>query len=112
VNSAGWQPLTVTVTADGQTVRVVLKGELDLAGVDRVEQAFEQAESMPVALVVLDLAELTFVDSTGLETMLRAARRARETGRRLVVTRPSPYLRKLLQMTAIDQALDIVDDIV
>jgi anti-anti-sigma factor len=72
----------------------------------------EQAEGLPVRLVVLDLSELTFVDSTGLEVMLRAARRAREQGRRLVVARPTAHVRKLLEMTAIDQTLDIVDDVV
>lgn len=108
----GWQPFSVTVATDGQAARVVLKGELDLAGVDRFKQALEEAEAFPVPLLVLDLHDLTFIDSTGLEVMLRAARRAREARRRLVVARPSIYVRKLLQMTAIDQTLDIVDDVV
>jgi anti-anti-sigma factor len=112
VESAGWQSFSVTLSTDGQSARIALKGELDLAGRERVEHALEQAEGLPVALVVLDLSELTFIDSTGLEVILRAARRARESRRRLVVARPSLYIRKLLQLTAIDQTLDIVDDVV
>lgn len=108
----GWQPFSVTVSVDGPTCRVVLKGEFDLSGVDRVQQALQQGEDSPARVLALDLSELTFLDSTGLEVILRAARRAQDDGRRLVVTRPSPYVRKLLELTAIDQLLDIVEDVV
>ena len=86
--------------------------ELDLSGVDRAREAIEQAEASDASLLVLDLSELDFIDSTGLEVLLRAARRAHDAGRRLVVARPSRYVRRLLEMTAIDQSLDIVEDIV
>ncbi len=107
-----WQPFSVTVSKDGDRATVSLIGELDLSGVDRANQAIEQAEEPPVGLMVLDLSQLDFIDSTGLEVILRAARRAHDGGRRLVVARPSNYVRRLLAMTAIDQSLDIVEDVV
>jgi anti-sigma B factor antagonist len=112
VGSPAWQPFSVTVTSDGDRATVSLRGELDLAGVDRAREAIEQAESTPGGLLVLDLSELDFIDSTGLEVLLRAARRAHDTGRRLIVQRPSRYVRRLLELTAIDQSLDIVEDVV
>jgi anti-anti-sigma factor len=83
-----------------------------MSGVDRARTAIEQAESGSATLLVLDLSELDFIDSTGLEVVLRAARRAHDEGRRLIVQRPSRYVRRLLEMTAIDQSLDIVEDVV
>lgn len=112
MGSPAWQPFSVTVTAGADRATVWLRGELDLSGVDRARQAIEEAEASEAQLLVLDLSELDFVDSTGLEVMLRAARRARDEGRRLIVQRPSRYVRRLLAMTAIDQSLDIVDDVV
>jgi anti-sigma B factor antagonist len=112
VGSPAWQPFSVTVSTDGDRSTVALRGELDLSGVDRARQAIEQAEAGEAQLLVLDLSELDFIDSTGLEVMLRAARRAQEEGRRLIVQRPSRYVRRLLAMTAIDQSLDIVEDVV
>jgi anti-sigma B factor antagonist len=112
VGSPAWQPFSVTVSSDGDRSTVALRGELDLSGVDRARQAIEQAEANPSPLLVLDLSELEFIDSTGLEVMLRAARRAHDSGRRLIVARPSRYVRRLLEMTAIDQSLDIVEDVV
>jgi anti-sigma B factor antagonist len=102
---------TATVTSEGETRLVVFSGELDLAGVERARAAIAEAED-GVGMIVLDLSQLTFLDSTGLEVVLRAARRADEAGRRLVVRKPSPYVKRLFELTAIDQSLDIVDDVV
>jgi len=112
VTSPAWQPFSVTVTTDGDRAVVSLRGELDMSGVDRARTAIEQAESGSATLLVLDLSELDFIDSTGLEVVLRAARRAHDEGRRLIVQRPSRYVRRLLEMTAIDQSLDVVEDVV
>jgi anti-anti-sigma factor len=112
VGSPAWQPFSVTVSANGDRAWVALRGELDLSGVDRARQAIEQAEANESPLLVLDLSELDFIDSTGLEVMLRAARRAEDNGRRLIVAKPSRYVRRLLELTAIDQSLDVVEDVV
>ena len=112
MSSPAWQPFSVTVSTDGERATVVLRGELDLSGVDRAREAIEQAEASATSLVILDLSELDFLDSTGLEVILRAARRAQDEGRRLIVQRPSRYVMRLLEMTAIAQSLDIVQDVV
>jgi anti-anti-sigma factor len=112
VTGPAWQPFSVTVSKDGDKATVALRGELDMSGTDRLRIALEQAEEPPTGLLVLDLSQLDFIDSTGLEVVLRAARRAHDAGRRLIVARPSTYVRRLLEMTAIDQSLDVVEDIV
>src|SRR3954451_22613107 len=112
MDSGGWQPFSVTVSSNGDSTTVFFKGELDLAGVEDARRAVEEAEQDSALMLVLDMSGLTFMDSSGLEVVLRSARRARESGRRLVVQRPSPYVKRLLEMTAIDQSLDIVEDVV
>jgi anti-anti-sigma factor len=112
VGAPAWQPFSVTVSSDGDKATVALRGELDLSGVDRARDAIAEAEATGATLLVLDLSQLDFIDSTGLEVMLRAARRAHDSGRRLIVARPSRYVRRLLEMTAIDQSLDVVEDVV
>jgi anti-anti-sigma factor len=107
-----WQPFSVIVLKDGDKATVALSGELDMSGTDRLQVAIDQAEEPPTGLLVLDLSQLDFIDSTGLEVVLRAARRAHDDGRRLIVARPSRYVRRLLEMTAIDQSLDVVEDVV
>jgi anti-anti-sigma factor len=64
---------------------VVFTGELDLASYDHAQERIEAAERNQPALLVIDLAALTFMDSTGVRLVLSADHRAREQSRRLAV---------------------------
>jgi anti-anti-sigma factor len=57
--------------------------------------------------IVLDLAELTFMDVSGLRAILDAARNARRERRPFVIENPMPHIVRLLELTAIDQTLTV-----
>jgi anti-sigma B factor antagonist len=59
-----------SVPLDGAP-RVVLSGELDLAGVPALERALDDAMQASDGVLLLDLCELDFVDSSGLTALLR-----------------------------------------
>jgi anti-sigma B factor antagonist len=59
----------------------------------------------------VDMTEVSFLDVSGLRVLLDAARRNRAVGRRFAVVRPSPMVKRLLELTAIDQSIDIVDQV-
>ena len=69
---------------DGGTVNVALHGELDLATAPRLEAEFEQIRGEEgLERVVVDLRNLAFLDSTGLEAIVLASTRSRaSTGSR------------------------------
>jgi len=50
------------------------------------------------------------MDSTGLRVIVAADARAREQGRRLVIVRGSDTVQRIIQMTRLDERLEIVDD--
>jgi anti-sigma B factor antagonist len=60
------------------------------------------------ARVVLDLRGLRFMDVSGLRAILDAARSARRDGRSLVIANPMPHIVRLLELTAIDQSLEVL----
>jgi anti-sigma B factor antagonist len=68
------------------TVRLVLHGELDLAGVEDLSDALSQLRARGVS-VELDLSRLTFMDSSGLGTVLEAMLDAQRDGWHLEVQR-------------------------
>jgi anti-sigma B factor antagonist len=103
--------LELTTETDGTTVRLALTGELDIAGAARVEQELERIEREPPTTIVLDLRELAFMDSTGLRVIVAADGRAREQARRLVVVRGSDTVQRIIEMTRLDERLEIVDDL-
>jgi anti-anti-sigma factor len=67
------------------TARIVVRGELDLSTGPRVEEEVRHVEAVKPDRLILDLREVTFFDSTGLQLVLDADVRAREEGRALIV---------------------------
>jgi anti-anti-sigma factor len=73
-------PLVVDVVDSGAVRRVVVAGELDLAGVPVVEAALVAADDDRVAELELDLRGVTFIDSSGIRCILDASHRASARG--------------------------------
>jgi anti-sigma B factor antagonist len=67
------------------TVEVMLTGELDISTFDNAHQQIEEAEQEAPDLLIIDLTELQFVDSTGVRLILAANQRARQVGRHLAL---------------------------
>lgn len=103
--------LDLTTETEGTTVRLALSGELDIAGAARVEQELDRIERELPATIVLDLRELLFMDSTGLRVIVAADGRAREQARRLVIIRGTDTVQRIIEMTRLNERLEIVDDL-
>lgn len=63
-----------------------------------------------VELVVVDLQQITFIDSAGLGVLVGAHRRMRERGGRLRIVRPPPLVERAFELTGLDEVLDMRDD--
>jgi anti-anti-sigma factor len=87
--------LGVALSYSGDVAFLTLAGELDLACVPRFEALVASAFVMADACVI-DLGALTFVDSTGIRALLRARRRATETGASLDFVNPGPTVGRVL----------------
>lgn len=94
----------------GEIPGLSLAGEMDIAEAPRVEAQFKQMEESKPATLLLDLRDLTFMDSTGLRVVLGADRRARDESRRLVIVRGPDSIQRLFTITRLDTRLDFIDD--
>lgn len=88
-------------------VRLYLSGELDMATVPELERSLMAAEAVGPETIVLDAADLSFIDSTGLRGVLAAHHRASERERTLVLSRTSSAVRNVLALTG---TLELVDE--
>jgi anti-anti-sigma factor len=104
------KPLELRTEHDRHSSRIVVAGELDLASAGELESGLKAVESAKPELIVLDLRELEFMDSTGLRTVLAADARARERGARLVIVRPPSEVERVFQVTRMDEHLELVDE--
>lgn len=94
---------------EGSTVRIALRGELDIASAERVEEELAAVEDDPPAELVLDLSGLEFMDSTGLRLVLGADARARAAGRSVTIVRGSDAVTRLFRITGLEDRLTLVD---
>ena len=102
--------LEVETREEDSNIHVSLRGELDLSTVEKVEQELRRAERSEPSLLVIDLGGLSFIDSTGLRTIVTAHQRAQDAGRRLVIVKGPDTVHRVFTITRLDERLDMVDD--
>jgi len=91
------------------TVKLVLSGEFDLSSASLIEDVLKEIEAQHPPVLLLDLRELTFMDSTGLRVMVSADARARDDSRRLAIVQGPEPVHRVFRITGLDDHLDIVE---
>jgi len=94
---------------NGECVRVVVAGDVDLASVPHLAGRVNEAIVSSDDDVVVDLADVTFIDSTGLVLLAKARARLAGDDRRLVLARPATCVRRVLALAGVDQFFDVRD---
>jgi anti-sigma B factor antagonist len=92
---------------DAGTATVSLKGEVDVLTVDQVRVVLGEALAGSPREIVVDLAELAFIDSTGLGALIFGFQRARDAGVRFRLTRPTPGVRQVLVLSGILEVVEL-----
>src|SRR5829696_4824194 len=101
----------VTSEQRGDIVHVRLSGELDISSAPKVEDELARIEPERPELIVLDLRNLAFMDSTGLRLLIAADTRARQQGRSLKIVRGPEPVQRVFRITRLEERLEIVDDV-
>jgi anti-anti-sigma factor len=91
-------------TGGGQTV-LALAGELDLDSVDELRHPAEAALSG--GAVILDMAELTFIDSSGLALLVELRRLASDAGVPLQIVNLRPGPRRVVSIAGLTETLGL-----
>lgn len=94
---------------DGRA-HLVLTGELDLDTAPSLLTAVVAELDNGAREVVIDLTHLSFIDSSGLGTLVGCWRRAKNVEAELVVANPNEDVRVTLEITGLDQILPITSE--
>ena len=100
--------LLIGVRLDKGRAVLSLRGELDLASAPLLQSEIESNDVASASMLVLDLQELKFIDSTGLRVLLTAYESAQERGQEFAVTQGSPQVQRLLSITGVGEHLRII----
>ncbi len=95
-----------SVVAD--TADITARGEIDLATVNTLRSAVTDAISEGARHLVLDLEGVTYIDSSGLGTLIGAHKRVASVGGTLTVRCSQPRVLRLFAITGLDQVLTVI----
>ncbi|MCD9624631.1 STAS domain-containing protein [Rhabdothermincola salaria] len=96
--------------ADAVTI-VAVTGELDMASAPRLRQELVSLASAGRTTIVIDLAGVDFLDSTGLGVVLGALKRVRAAGGDLALARTEPQVAKVFEITRLSDIMPLHDTI-
>ena len=93
-------------------VRVRIAGELDVSTAAPLLQALEEATDPCVRDLEVDLADVSFIDSSALGVLVRAHKRLTQLpgGQPLTLVSPRPQARKVLEITGLTRVFVIAED--
>lgn len=104
--------MTVDIAARGPATVASLSGEVDLERSPVVRRALLDALRDPRPLVV-DLSGVSYIDSSGIASLVEAYQTARKQGTALMLAAVSPAALRVMQLARLDRVFDIrasVDD--
>ncbi|MEV5414289.1 STAS domain-containing protein [Thermopolyspora sp. NPDC052614] len=95
----------------GDAVVVAVEGELDLFTAPFLRDEVREAIKQDGPTLVLDLAALSFMDSSGLSVLIEAWRLATGEGGSVSLACPQPPVARILRTTGLDRRIKVYPDV-
>lgn len=103
--------LDLQLFKDGANAAVAqLKGEFVGGDVAEVTEGLEDTVTGESGRLILDLAQVSVLDSSGLAALIHLTNRARLTGGKLVLVNPTPFVSGIFRTTRLDGWFDMAAD--
>ena len=84
--------------AEEHSYRVVARGEIDVATAPKLTAALDELIAQGARLVVLDAADVEFMDSSGLRVIVQSGTKLSEAGGRLLIDGMSGAVQRVLEI--------------
>jgi anti-sigma B factor antagonist len=94
-----------TQSTDGSTIRVV--GEVDLYSSPELRKAILKAVPTADESLAINLEGVTYIDSSGVATLVEGLRSAREHGTEFILVAPSPAVMQVLELARLDSIFEV-----
>ena len=91
----------------GQVAVVTLPVEIDVTNADAIRDELLAALNRSAALLVADMSNTTFCDSSGVSALVHVFRRAAISGRAMRLVVSTPAVQRVLSITGVDRLVDV-----
>ena len=99
----------VTTAVDDAAATVTVRGEVDVYTAPRLRERLYAVVGDGAQRVVLDLSDMTFIDSTGIGALVGALKRCRSAAGDVVLRGPSAATNRVLELTGLHSVFEVVD---
>lgn len=96
--------LSIKTTTDAGASTVTVTGEVDVSNANELREALDAVLGQTPAGISVDLAQVAYIDSTGIGVLVGAATRSADAGVTFAVTNPQPNVRRVLGLLEIGRA--------
>jgi anti-sigma B factor antagonist len=109
-NRVAGSQLALSVTVGDAITTIRLSGELDISAADGLLERLDAELARGSAEIVMDLSELTFIDSTGLRTLLQARDKCEWRDVGLSIVHDGGHVARVFELTGLRSVLPVVRD--
>lgn len=99
--------MSLSINTSDDAAKVLVEGEVDVSNADQLHSAVDAALAGSAPEVTIDLAQVPYIDSTGIGVLVGAAHRAQEAGKQLVVASPQKNVARVLGLLGVADDLNI-----
>jgi len=99
--------LGLVVRQEGEWTVLAVSGEIDIATAPSLREKLHSLLADGKLQLIIDLDEVTFLDSTALGVLVGVLKRARTEGGELRIVCNQPRVRKVFEITRLDSAFDL-----
>jgi anti-anti-sigma factor len=93
----------------GSVLHVNFRGEVDLAVYNECLDGLEQPLAGPEGVIVVDLGDVTFIDSTGIRLLITLRQRAEARGKQLLISRVSRRALRVLDVSGLTPRFEYLE---
>ena len=101
--------LQLATRHEGDVTIVSVLGEVDVFTAPGLDGELDALVADGSARLVIDMSEVSFLDSTGLGVLVKVLKHAREAGGWLHLVVTSDRIRKIFEITGLDASIPIFD---
>lgn len=103
--------IEIDVTTERDIAVVVPRGRLNMVAARQLRESLREIVDGGTHRIVVDLAETTFLDSSGLGALIAGLKAARQVGGDLRIARPTPAVQSVFELTNMDKILKARPDV-
>jgi len=102
--------MAVKVDTKSGLVVCRIDGEIDINSSPDIKKAFDKLISKKTPKIVINLSRVSYVDSSGLATLVEILKNMRTYGGRMRITNLSSKVRSLFEITKLDRLFEILPE--